>query len=267
MRAASPEIMLRRSIPGPQLGASRPAARVAELDSDEMHLLVSHYGGSVLGRLVEPPRQHLITPHGDFATTTRFDEPYAHVTEEPYERPDATVDDTPLPATLTDVPYDRREPIRQPPALKPGRHARQEATLHAPPPEEEELAQATEKDPPFKKKSQERKVRRLGRSLYHAIQTHGHFGLVDAGEPPSGNVSKVIVHVPKRSRGYVLDIRVGDVIDANSTRREGGKGRLNVVYVTRYKYEPPGHAVTSCVIGVPSYQWDPFIATSPHKTI
>lgn len=101
--------------------------------------------------------------------------------------------------------------------------------------------------------------RRLGRSVYDAVQTHGHFGLVDGGETMAGGVRRIVVHVPKRSRGYALDIKQGEVIYANSARGKPVGGRLDVLYVSRHRYVPPGHAVTSCVIGVPEHQWSRFV--------
>lgn len=101
--------------------------------------------------------------------------------------------------------------------------------------------------------------RRLGRSVYDAMQTHGHFGLVDGGETLAGGVRRIVVHVPKRSRGYALDIRPGEVIYANSARGKPVGGRLDVLFVSRHRYVSPGHAVTSCVIGVPEDQWSRFI--------
>lgn len=101
--------------------------------------------------------------------------------------------------------------------------------------------------------------KRLGRSVYDALQTHGHFGLVDGGETMAGGIRRIVVHVPKRNRGYMLDIKVGDVIYANSAKGRAVRGRLDVLYVSRHKYIPPGHAVTSCVIGVSDTQWERFM--------
>jgi hypothetical protein len=101
--------------------------------------------------------------------------------------------------------------------------------------------------------------RRLGRSVYDAMQTHGHFGLVDGGETLAGGVRRIVVHVPKRNRGYALDLKPGEVIYANSARGRPVRGRLDVVFVSRHKYVPPGHAVTSCVIGVSEGQWARFL--------
>lgn len=105
----------------------------------------------------------------------------------------------------------------------------------------------------------EDKPRRLGRSIYDALQTHGHFGMVDGGETNMAGVRRVIVHVPKRNRGYVLDIKPGEVIYANSAKGKPVRGLLNVVYVTRNKYTPPGHAVSSCVIGIAEHEWSRFM--------
>lgn len=105
--------------------------------------------------------------------------------------------------------------------------------------------------------SQQQK-KRLGRSAYDAMETHGHFGMVDGGETSAAGIRRVVVHVPKRSRGYVLDIQQGDVIFANSARGRPIGGRLEVAYVSRHRYVPPGHAVSTCVVGVPEEQWRRF---------
>jgi len=96
---------------------------------------------------------------------------------------------------------------------------------------------------------------RLGRSLYDAEESLGRFGLVDTGEV-AGGVRSLVAHVPRRSRGYQLDLRPGDVVHANSARgTHAVGGGLSVVYVTRHRYFAPGRAVTSCVLGVPDHQW------------
>jgi hypothetical protein len=105
----------------------------------------------------------------------------------------------------------------------------------------------------------ENKPRRMGRSVYDALETHGHFGLVDGGETSSTGIRRVILHVPKRNRGYALDVKPGEIIYANGARGKVVGGRLEVSFVSRHKYTPPGHAVTSCVIGVPEHQWRRFM--------
>jgi hypothetical protein len=97
--------------------------------------------------------------------------------------------------------------------------------------------------------------RRLGRSLYDAEEARGCFGLVDTGDVVAG--SRVLVaHVPRRSRGYQLDLRPGDQIRANSARGDHAVGgRLDVAFVTRHQYFAPGRSVTSCILGVPDAQW------------
>lgn len=117
-------------------------------------------------------------------------------------------------------------------------------------PKKEEIAQRFDASPP---------KRRLGRSLYDAVQTHGHFGMVDSGDPSCNGVRSVVCHVPKRSRGYILDIKQGEVIHANSGRGKAIGGRLDVQFVTRHQYFAPGRVVTSCVIGVPDWQWVRFV--------
>lgn len=107
--------------------------------------------------------------------------------------------------------------------------------------------------------AQQQPRRRLGRSVYDAMETHGHFGLVDGGETLAGGVRVVVAHVPKRNRGYALDIKPGEVIYANSARGTQARGRLDVLFVSRHKYVSPGHAVTSCRIGVSEGQWRRFV--------
>jgi hypothetical protein len=117
-----------------------------------------------------------------------------------------------------------------------------------------------ERDPPAPHRPRgpaapQQRPRRLGRSLYDAEESHGHFGLVDTGEV-AGGVRSLVAHVPRRSRGYQLDLRPGDLVHANSARgTHAVGGRLSVVFVTRHKYFAPGRAVTSCVLGVPDHQW------------
>lgn len=111
----------------------------------------------------------------------------------------------------------------------------------------------------FAPEAEQERPRRLGRSVYDAMQTQGHFGLVDGGETLAGGVRRIVVHVPKRNRGYALDLKPGEVIYANSARGRPVRGRLDVVFVSRHKYVPPGHAVTSCVIGVSEGQWERFL--------
>ena len=169
------------------------------------------------------------------------------------------------------------EPDKEPASFRASpRPDRESASFRASPrPDRERAAAAAEKPeaahyvyedqepyPIFAETSRarpERRSRRLGRSVYDAMQTHGHFGLVDGGETLAGGVRRVVLHVPKRSRGYALDVRPGEVIYANSARGTQARGRLDVLYVSRHKYVPPGHAVTSCVIGVPEEQWAQFL--------
>lgn len=113
--------------------------------------------------------------------------------------------------------------------------------------------------PSMKPREDPARQRRLGRSVYDALETHGHFGLVDGGETMAGGVRRLVLHVPKRNRGYTLDVKVGDAIYANSARGTQARGRLDVLFVSRHKYVPPGHAVTSCAIGVPEEQWRRFL--------
>jgi hypothetical protein len=77
--------------------------------------------------------------------------------------------------------------------------------------------------------------RRSHRASYDALESHGHFELTDTGETTGGSRA-IALHLPRRSRAFVLDPRVGDVIHANSARgaRAVG-GALDVTFVTRHK--------------------------------
>jgi hypothetical protein len=100
----------------------------------------------------------------------------------------------------------------------------------------------------------EREPRRLGRSAYDAVETHGSFGLIDTGQV-NQSIRELVAHVPKRCRGSFLAFRPGDQIHANSARGRPVGGVLDVVYITPHKYHAPGRAVTSCRLGVPDSQW------------
>lgn len=95
---------------------------------------------------------------------------------------------------------------------------------------------------------------RMGRAVYSAWETHGSFGLIDAGETRQG-CRLVTLHVPQFSHGYTLDFVPGDEIHATSIGGKTRAVRLDVHFVTRSKYYPPGTRVTSCVVGVPEDQW------------
>ena len=93
------------------------------------------------------------------------------------------------------------------------------------------------------------------RASYDALESHGHFELTDTGELTGGSRA-IALHLPRRSRGFVLDPRVGDVICANAARGPRAVGGcLDVQFVTRDKYFAPGRRITSCLVGVPDEQW------------
>jgi hypothetical protein len=93
------------------------------------------------------------------------------------------------------------------------------------------------------------------RASYDALESHGRFELTDTGELTGGSRA-IALHLPRRSRGFVLDPRVGDVICANAARGTRAVGGwLDVQFVTRDKYFPPGRRITSCLVGVPDEQW------------
>jgi len=181
----------------------------------------------------------------DAQYTRTSDAPYDEEAEEPEPAPAPGTPPADLAWPVVDV-WPARTDL-DPPAAGKSRARRSKAAVNFP-----GTSRADQEDP-------EPKPRRLGRSVYDAMETHGHFGLVDSGEPSAGGVRKVIVHVPKRNRGYALDVKPGDVIHANSARGKALAARLEVVYVSRHRYTPPGHAVTSCAIGVPEHAWRRFV--------
>lgn len=103
---------------------------------------------------------------------------------------------------------------------------------------------------------------RLGRSLYHALEIHGNYGLIDTGIMDDQGYRVLTVHVPKTSRGYFLDLCPGEIIHVNSVMFPNVTGRLQIGYVTPYKYIRPGNAITHCTIGVPPSQWTKFVDLS-----
>lgn len=112
--------------------------------------------------------------------------------------------------------------------------------------------------------SSSKPVRRLGRSQYSAMETHGNFGLVDTGEVVRGS-RMITLHIPTRSNPtYSFDVKPGDVIHINGITREmkGKRAVLNVDFVACRQYFAPGRKVTSCTIAVPDYQWVYFMSES-----
>ena len=73
------------------------------------------------------------------------------------------------------------------------------------------------------------------RTSYDALESHGRFELIDTGEL-TGGARAIVLRLPRRSRGFVLSPRVGDVIWANAARGTHAVGaRLDVQFVTRHK--------------------------------
>lgn len=100
---------------------------------------------------------------------------------------------------------------------------------------------------------------RLGRNAYHAIETHGCFGIVDSGFTDAHGYQVLVIHVPRTSRGYVLDFAPGEIIHINSCIFPNLHGVIEVGYVTPYKYIRPGNSINTCCIGVPKHQWEMFV--------
>ncbi len=77
--------------------------------------------------------------------------------------------------------------------------------------------------------------RRPPRAAYDALESHGRFELTDTGELTGGSRA-IVLRLPRRSRGVILEPRVGDVICANAARdTHAVGGRLDVQFVTRHK--------------------------------
>ena len=103
--------------------------------------------------------------------------------------------------------------------------------------------------------TEERPRRRASRSTYDAMETHGSFGLLDTHRT-TGGYRALVAHIPRSSRTYTFDMRVGDTVHCNAV--VGGVavgGRLTVGFITPHKYYRPGVRVTECVIGVPEDEW------------
>lgn len=237
--------MLRRPMPAcmlqsePVLPAPTPAHLGRSLPYSRQQLLP----GISQRPAPKKPGEWEYTP---FGKQRPFPEPPAPFQQDPV--PDAPpVRPGPEPATLEPEPEQALQKPEPPARLPPRLH------LY------EDLPYDPGELPSAAAPRQRQEPRRLGRSVYDALETHGHYGLVDGGETLGGGVRRVVVHVPKRNRGYALDIKQGDAIYANSARGTQARGRLDVVFVSRHKYVPPGHAVTSCVVGVPEYQWRRFV--------
>lgn len=97
--------------------------------------------------------------------------------------------------------------------------------------------------------------KRVARSQYHAIETHGCFGLLDTGFVDPYGFVVVTVHVPRYVRGYVLNLAEGDEIHANNCFDATRSAVLHVGYVTPREYVAPGRKVTMCNIGIPAHEW------------
>ena len=181
---------------------------------------------------------------------------HARVEDAPYEEPEIILDEPePEPEASAEAEvdlFDAGMPWPMPTDLDAVRTQHEDdASLPEPRPGKNSRRRAADRDP-------DAKPRRLGRSAYDAMETHGHFGLVDGGETSAAGLRRVIVHVPKRNRGYALDVKQGDLIFANSARGKPVGGRLEVAFVSRHRYTPPGHAVSSCIVGIPEHQWRRF---------
>ena len=168
----------------------------------------------------------------------------------PFVNPDT------LPVILTPEPSPRAEEKEQTPKPAPGEARAPDARPDTEAVKREKTLIKTVKSIKRAKDAAAIKDRpsRMGRAVYSAWETHGNFGLIDAGES-KGGCRLVTLHVPKFSHGYTLDLQAGDEIHATSIGGPTRAGRLDVHFVTRNKYYAPGSRVTSCLVGIPEDQW------------
>ena len=184
--------------------------------------------------------------NGDETPSTVFDE----------ERPSTVFDeDTPAPIEAIDIPLPPDDSVipEQIKIPKPRVKTKQQNVPLTPKVHIPSMGQSASKTDPWTT------PKRMGRSIYDAIETHGNFGLVDTGETHNG-YTLLTVHVPKRNRGYSIDLRTGEEIHANSIIQGRAMAAvLSVGFITRSKYYSPGQRISTCCIGVPTEQWTSFV--------
>ena len=189
-----------------------------------------------------------------------FDPSYADKKQKQQQNGDETPstvfdEDTPAPIEDIDIPLPPEDSVipEQIKIPKPKVKTKKQNVSLTPKVHIPSMGQSTSKTDPWTT------PKRMGRSIYDAIETHGNFGLVDTGETHNG-YTLLTVHVPKRNRGYSIDLRTGEEIHANSIIQGRAMAAvLSVGFITRSKYYSPGQRISTCCIGVPTEQWTSFV--------
>lgn len=98
---------------------------------------------------------------------------------------------------------------------------------------------------------------RVGRSQYVATSHNQKIGLIDKNQIINGH-SILLLHVPKKYNNYILDVHVGDILQAQPLRLTTETFNLQVTFVGRSKYFRPGKRISSCMVGVETEAWTSF---------
>jgi len=101
-----------------------------------------------------------------------------------------------------------------------------------------------------------KKTKQLGLSSYHAIETHGQFGLIDLGKVDQCGNQLLTLHIPHRSNFNLHFLQPGETIYANNCIDPSLRGKLSVSYITPDKYVRPGNRQSTCTIAVPEHEWE-----------
>ena len=106
-----------------------------------------------------------------------------------------------------------------------------------------------------------KKTTRIGRSMYHALDKHKQFGLIDTGFTDQQGYQNIILHTPKTSKGMPV-LFEGKTLEISSCLVSDVQGTIRIGFVTPHKYFRPGNKITSSIIGVSKQEWDKFVDLS-----
>lgn len=98
---------------------------------------------------------------------------------------------------------------------------------------------------------------RVGRSQYIATAHNKQTGIIDKNQTINGH-SILLLHVPKKYKTFMLDVHVGDILQAQGLHNTTNTCNLQVTFVARSKYFRPGERISSCVVGVDTEAWTSF---------
>ena len=104
-----------------------------------------------------------------------------------------------------------------------------------------------------------KKTKHLGRSQYHAVETHGYYGFIDTGLVDDHGYRQLQVHLPRNSSGLLSDLEPGLSLSINSCFDTKIRTSISVGYIAPLKYVRPGNKCTSCLMGVPDEDWNNFM--------